>query len=398
MADLNNSLLRIIEKFKNAFNISTILPGSKLYQLAESIAYESATSESMLEDFVLKNSLMSASTFNLDTIGKNFFGLERIKNSNTVITASMKVLKFYTNNSVTFGNLNKTADGLLQDIIIPEGTVISGMYNQMEYSYKIKKQVILGKNTSIAYIDATQISGDNKIIPANILKEHNFYNYTANGSKSLLVTNAYSIGVGAQEETDNNYRNRLVTSLQSKSSSSYFGIRNEILAIPEVANVEIVNGAWGGGSLAVYIQGMTPITSDELIAKVYDVVSILVPAWATFTVNKFRYYGLTMSLRLNSGALVLSEAAKQAVYNNIVEYVNNFYGNDFRIKSLLQIANSSSPEILNASLETVEIYTGSTDYRVYSLANLSNPDPYIFLNTIDKLILEPTPSPIVFLV
>jgi uncharacterized phage protein gp47/JayE len=389
MGDINNSLYRVLDKFKTAFGITTILPGSKLFQMAESIALESTVSEDIINNYVKENSLATATGYTLDSIGENFFGIKRLVSVSPSITSTMKALKFYTNNGVAFGEINRSSSGTVQDIVVPEGTQITGSYNGTSYTFRISKTITLSSTSNIAYADAEMSNGDNKIIPANTLTTHSFTEYTNAASKLLLVTNVVSIGSGRDSETDDNYRYRLINSIKANSSSSYFGIKNDIITIPGISNVEIINGAYGGGTFAVFVQGTTPITSDELIETVKDQLSSIVPAWCTYTVNKPRYFGLTMTVSINVGSGTVSDQTIQSINHNVSEYVNNFYGNQFRALTLQQIVMSSSSDIFAATLESLQVYSGSGDFRMYEDVDLRDSDPILYLSTLDKLIIEP---------
>jgi hypothetical protein len=389
MSDINNSLYRVLSKFKTSFGLSSILPGSKLHSLAESIAFESTITEDMINTYIQNNSLMTATGPILNDIGRNFFGMKRLEVSKPEVTSSMKCLKFYTNNGVAFGDINKSADGLSNNIVIPIGTLITGTYNNIEYVFRMTEEVVLNKATNIGYASATMSMGNNKFIPSGILTSHNFTKYSGSASKLLLVTNATSIGTGREEESDDNYRYRLINSLKSNSTCSYFGIKNRLLEIPGISNIEIVNGAYGGGSFAVYAQGTSPITSDSIIKSVNENISNMVPAWCTYTVSKPNYVGLVMTFAVNSGTQPLSDNAIQSINNAISENVNNFYGSEYKVINLQQIAAYASSEVFGITLTSLQIYTGSGDFRLYEEANLAMRDYTIYLSNIEKLIIEP---------
>lgn len=389
MGDINNSLYRVLDKFKTSFGITSILPGSKLFEMAESIALESTVTEDIINNYIKENSLATATEHTLDRIGENFFGISRLRSVAPSITSTMKVLKFYTNNGVAFGEINRSSSGLVQDIVIPEGVQVTGTYGGLTYTFRISKSITLGSSSNIGYADAEMSVGDFKIIPANTLTNHDFTTYTTAASKLLLVTNVTSIGSGRESETDNNYRYRLINSIKANSSSSYFGIKNDLVTIPGISNVEIINGAYGGGTFAVFVQGVTPVTSDEILETVKDRLSSMVPAWCTYTVNKPRYFGLTMTVSINIGSGTVSDQTIQSINDNISEYVNNFYGSQFRVLTLQQIVMSSSSDIFAATIDSLQVYSGSGDFRMYEEVDLRNSDPIIYLSSLDKLIIEP---------
>lgn len=387
MADINDSILRLSQKFKDVFGVNSVLPGSKLYQLMESVAYESTVSQQAIEDFINSNSLMTATGATLTNIGENFFGISRLQAVRPVVTPTMKAIKFYTNNGISFGDIN-TVNNIPSDIIVPEGTLLTDGSNSNSYVFRITKAVTLSKNSNEAYIPAELITGDYSLIPANTITAHTFTNYAQSASSLLLVTNPVPIGTGSQEESDDNYRYRLVSSVKAKDNTSYYGIKNELLSIPGVSNIEIVPSAYGAGSFSVTVQGITPITSDELISDVQNRISMLIPPWVLFTVDKPNYIGLTMTIVLSTGTADIQDYTISVVQQAISDYVNNYYDSTFSILRLQQIAQNAAPNAYSAKIDSLQVYTGTGDFRMYEEFSLSTTDPTIYLTQIDKIIIE----------
>lgn len=388
MADLNNSLLRVTDNFKSIFGTNSTVPGSKLYQIGESIAYESYLAADTIDTFIYNNSLATATGQQLSNIGTNFFGVDRIKATSPVISASMKAIKFYTSNGVTFGTINQL-NGVGSDITVNEGTLITGTSNNTEYVFRITQNTVLPAMANEAYAPAEMLNGDTNLIPSNTLTSHNCTTYSTSALNFLLVTNPVAIGMAAPEESDNNYRYRLINSLRAKEITSFYGIKNELLQLPGVSNIEIIPGSYGGGTFTVVVQGITPITSDDLIELVRQTISNIVPPWVYYTVEKPNYIGLTLSIGLNiSTADSISSVIVSSLQRALADYINNFYGTAFNLQMLQSIAQQSVPVSYIATLNSVQIYTGNGEFRMYEEFDLSNPDKYIYLSSVDKLILE----------
>jgi hypothetical protein len=388
MADLNNSLLRITDNFKSIFGTNSTVPGSKLYQIGEAIAYESYLAADTIDTFIYNNSLATATGQALDNIGSNFFGIDRIKSSSPVISASMKAIKFYTSNGVTFGTINQI-NGVGSDIIVNEGTLITGMNNNTEYVFRVTSNTVLHASSNEAYVPAEMLNGDTNLIPSNTLTSHNCTTYSTSALNFLLVTNPVAIGLSAAEESDNNYRYRLANSLKAREITSFYGIKNDLLQLPGVSNIEIIPGSYGGGTFTAIVQGITPITSDDLIELVRQRLSNIVPPWVYYTVEKPNYIGLTVSIGINiSTADVISSSIVTALQRSIADYINNFYGTTFDLQMLQSIAQQSLPSSYIATLNSVQIYTGNGEFRMYEDFDLTNVDKTIYISSIDKLIVE----------
>lgn len=387
MADINNSLIRITESLQNVFGIGSVVPGSKLYQIAESAAYEAYINADTIDNFIYNNSLVSATGVALDQIGKNFFGINRIKATTPIVTNSMKAIKFYTNNGVTFGTINKVND-LANDIIIPEGTLITGTNNGISYTFRITSTITLPLNNTEAYIDAEMLSGDLNLIPANTLTSHNFVNYTTSSTKLLLVTNTVAIGTSSEEESDDNYRYRLMTSIKGRDVNSYYGIKNKLLTLSGVSNVEIINAAHGGGTFSVIVQGITPVTSLATLDLVESEIRNIVPPWVYFTVRRPNYIGITLTVGINSlSSDIISASVVNSIKSSVTNYINNFYGSYIEISKIQSIAQAAASSY-SITINSLQLYSGEDGYRMFEEIVLDQYNDKIYIQQFDKIIVE----------
>lgn len=388
MADLNNSLLRITDGFKKIFGSNSVVPGSKLYQMAESIAYEAYVNADTIDTFVYNNSLATATGDTLTQIGLNFFGIERIKATVPTVTKTSKAIKFYTNNGITFGTINQV-DGVGSNITVNEGTLIQGTYNNTTYIFRVTETTVLNYNSNEAYVSAEMLSGDTALIPSNTLTSHNCSTYTLAKSNLLLVTNPVSIGMATPEETDNNFRYRLMNSIKSKDSSSYHGIKNKILELPGVSNVEIINSAYGGGTFSAIVQGITPVTSDDLLSYVKSEIQNIVPPWVYFTVEKPNYIGLTITIGLNTlGTNDIPLYVITSIKNAVSNFINNFFGSYIEVSQIRDVAQQAAYSYY-ATVNSIKMYTGSGEFRMYEELDITSNSTRLYINSIDKLIIEP---------
>lgn len=388
MADLNNSLLRITDGFKKIFGSNSVVPGSKLYQMAESIAYEAYVNADTIDTFVYNNSLATATGDTLTQIGLNFFGIERIKATVPTVTKTSKAIKFYTNNGITFGTINQV-DGVGSNITVNEGTLIQGTYNNTTYIFRVTETTVLNYNSNEAYVSAEMLSGDTALIPSNTLTSHNCSTYTLAKSNLLLVTNPVSIGMATPEETDNNFRYRLMNSIKSKDSSSYHGIKNKILELPGVSNVEIINSAYGGGTFSAIVQGITPVTSDDLLSYVKSEIQNIVPPWVYFTVEKPNYIGLTITIGLNTlGTNDIPLYVITSIKNAVSNFINNFFGSYIEVSQIRDVAQQAAYSYY-ATVNSIKMYTGSGEFRMYEELDITSNSTRLYINSIDKLVIEP---------
>ena len=391
MADYFGSLNRLLNSFKEKVGLQNLIPGTKGYQIAESIAYEQTMVENAITEYSTKNSIFTATNSDLDKIGNDIFGIPRLQEEQADITKSMKILKFYVEIGV-FGDINRGENGLPQDIILPKGVSITGNINGIYYSFTTDSEYILGQNESEKYISAKMVQGDITMIPTNTLINHSFLNYSTAITKLLKVTNPSPISTGRAKETDDNYRYRISNSLRSHLTTTYYGIENALLTVPGVSSVTILNATSGGGTFTVFVQGITPVTSDDVISRCKDTLKTIIPPWVAYNVLKPYYIGIECILN------VIVAQKNDTITTNVIaavsDTINNFGGNEFYINTILQQAQLSDSNILDVSFEMCRKHSGAETYRVYEDIFTSS-NPYISLYQLEKLIVEPISSAIV---
>jgi len=399
MATYRDKLERILQSMQERTGMTNLLPGSKAYQLAESYAYEQMLQEAKQEDWTSSNSISEAKGEKLDAISKGFFKIPRLEAVRSYASSSMKALKFYTDDGYTFGSINTDESSnvtMQQDIIINEGTTISGIRDGLIYKFRVIEDTVLEKSSKEAYVNAELIQGASDNIPANILKIHNFTNYSQSVNGLLKVTNPVPVNSGRPRELDENYRFRLANSMRAFPKTTSVAIHQQVTSMPGVSDVYIETAANGGGTFTVYVQGTTPITSNDLIEDVNLSLSQVINPWqVTYTVTKPRYLGISASLNLvfKDG---FNLAASEIAVNSIINYLNNFNGQVFYVNSILSIAQGVHSDILDVSFNYVRLHVGSEDIRSYEEFNLTeDPNPTIVLEVKEKLISEPITSAII---
>jgi hypothetical protein len=390
MATYSDKIERIKKNLQIRTGLSNLVPGSTAFQFIEAVSYEAMQLEYKMEEYTKRVSLLTSTGEDLDNIGKKVLGITRLNSVAPFTTKSMKALKFYTKGGV-FGDINKDENGNTRDIIIPEGVLITGNINGQIIKMRTTKEVTLPKYESEIFIDAEYIQGPTSTIPTSVLKTHNFKNYTQSINNRLLVTNSTPIGSGRESESDENYRYRLVNSSKAIPKTTYQGIYEAATTINGVSNIFIEQASNGGGSFTIYVQGITPITADEIIDDVRLKVSDTVSPWIVFNIKKPNYIGIALSITVETfGAITNPEVIASKIEASISDQVNNFYGNEFYIEAILKTAISAHQNIVKATFDFVNIYTGAGDSRGYIEVDFNEtPNPVLYLNNKEKLIIEP---------
>jgi hypothetical protein len=398
MATYKDKQDRILKVMSERAGFSSLVPGTKGYQLAEAFAYEQMLQESEIEEFTRKNSILTAKKQELDDIGENFFNVKRLGNIKPFITSSMKALKFYVDTAQSFGQINVIKQAgieIPQDIIIPEGVIISGTKDGIDYKFRVSKTTILPKDDNVAYVQAELMQGPLAQIPANILKMHSFTKYTQATSNMLKVTNPVPVMNGRQSESDDNYRFRVSNALSAFPRTNTTAIHQLLTELPAISNVYIEPSSNGGGTFTVYVQGTTPITGDEIIREAEMVLERVISPWiVSYTVVKPSYIGIQASIDM-----VLRDSFNSNITSlisqKVTNYLDNFDGDTFYINSILSLVQGMHQDILDVSFNYVRVYSGSEDIRSYEELDFTvNPNPIISISIKEKLISEPISNPI----
>jgi uncharacterized phage protein gp47/JayE len=392
MADYQNRLDRLIKAIEQRTGLSNVIPGTKSYQILQSIAYEQLQVELLLEKDSTDNSLLNSTGDKLATIG-SFFGIEKRLALPTEVTSTMKSLKFYVS-SGKFGDINNG-----NSILIPQGTMVEGTLSDGTLvRLATTVQITLSKNDSECFISAELIQGKTDVLPINTINRHYFTNYAQSTTGALLITNPTMLSTGRPDETDQNYRYRLFNGQRSFATTNTAGIFNVASGVPGVSYVDIVPSYNGGGTFAIYVQSINPITPDTLINEVHDIISTIVPPWAEYKVLKPNYVGLQLDLTMtmkNPELYTSNTAFIALVQSRISSYVNNFLDNTFYILDIIRMIEGINNDVLSISFNLVNKYLGTESFRYPISIPVSNGENQtIILAAQEKLVIEPIANPI----
>lgn len=387
MATYQEKLDRITNTLVSRTGLTNIVPGSIAGQLGQSIAFEQMNLENELETDSIKNSLLLAKGRDLDKIGSDFFGTRRRPQIRTSITGSMKLLKFYVATG-TFGSINSN-----NDMLVPQGTIIEGKLDLILVRFRLTKDTILPAAANEVFISAELIQGPNNPLPSRTLNKHYFSAYSKSLNNLLLVTNTSVVATGRPEETDENFRYRLVKSFSAFTKTNTDGISEVVNSVPGVSFSHIDQSSNGGGTFAIYVQGMSPVTSDEVLMDVEFALNGQLGPWVNYNVAKMNYIGLVMSLNVitsNPSYYVANAAFIANIQDIVSSYINNFFGTECEINLLLTEIRNSNRDITAITFNSVDVFSGINVNRAsYRINFAGEPAPVISLSPIEKIIIEP---------
>lgn len=390
MATVEDKIKRVKDKLEGRTGLSNLIPGTKAYQFIEAISYEHMQLEYISEENDRKRSLAKSKERELDAIGTEFFGLHRLGEIPPYISSSMKCIKFYVSTG-TFGDINNG-----EDIIVPEGVTIVGTFANSYFKFRVSEYTILDKNTQEKYVSADLVQGPLSAIPSNVLTTHDLTNYALSSNNLLKVTNSTPVNSGRSVESDENFRYRIVNSPKAAPQTTVPAFHSLATEIPGVSNVFIEQASNGGGTFTIYVQGITPITGDDVVQRVKDAAQIHLSPWVVnYTITKPNYIGISCDLNVvTKGAL--TDTISRNIKNAIASLINNIYGESFHVNTILATAVRSNPDIMDVSFNSVFVHSGKDELRTYYEVDFTqNSDPVIYTSNYEKFVTEPIANAII---
>ena len=211
-------------------------------------------------------------------IYKEQVNLEFIKNQMFVQTATEEYLDYH---GVERGIVRKAAvsatgkvtfsvlEPLTTDLVIPKNTIVSTSTNNplrfytnnIAYITAGKKEVTVNCTAEISGADSNVVAGAINVLITSIPGIN-------------AVTNTYAFVGGADKETDEQLRKRIINSYKSISNGTNQAFYESLaMSIEGVTSVSVVPRAIGTGTVGVYISSNGDKPDDALVAKVQSVMN-----------------------------------------------------------------------------------------------------------------------------
>lgn len=387
MATFYDKLNDVKTQITSNTGLSNIVEGSIAYQIAQAIAYEAYKQEINIENDLINNSILNATGSFLDNIGSNFFGVERKKSISPYISSSMKTLKFYVTGNRNFGAINNN-----KDIILAKGTAVYGLSGGSNIRFVLDDTYTLPAASYETYVSATLSQGSSDSIGANTLTKHTFTNYSDYSNNTLLVTNTLAIVTGRETETDEDYRYRVKSALRSINQSSVDGVLSIARSVTGVSDAKVYPSKDGAGTFTIYVQGITPITSDEVITDVeLALFQECATPWAVFNVVKPDYIGFNIEVSLilvSNNSITDTAQFTSLIRSNIETYINNFVDSKFYIIDLKRKIIDMNSNIADVNINTFNVFRGTDEFRQSEIIDTST---VTFIEPLDleKIVVEP---------
>jgi uncharacterized phage protein gp47/JayE len=349
-----------LQRLSEGTNITQLTPGSKTRFFLDTIFEEQVDQHDVFNTNMMQAFIRFADSEFLDYFG-DMLNIKRRVATFAQTTASEQNFMFYVS-SGTFGNINSGAD-----FIVPEGAIVTsvpfvgdiatpGLEDQPIIRYTTTADITCRADSSFAYgsIRST-VEGKDYNVPRNVINKHSFTDYSLSGRNLLKCTNKHAISVGTERETDNSYRYQLLNAFKAKEQAVRIAVRLAALSVPGVSDITEVNYEQGPGSYSIYVQALTPTTSQGLLNQVTDAVTEVTSLGNRPFVLAPTPMGTELVMAVNWSPRA-STAQKSSVYATIrdnTETVFSLYnmGESVFIADLARTVISSSEHILGIGLE-----------------------------------------------
>jgi len=151
------------------------------------------------------------------------------------------------------------------------------------------------------------------------------------------------------EETDDNFRYRIVNQKLVAASANETALRIACLKVPGVADVEYFDRHYGAGTSVVMIKATTPIVSDELITRCqYELDKVKGSGMKSMAVKPdYLSMRFVVSVQFKEGTPDSERTiARQNIVTTTTDYVNNLdIAEDFNVNKLAALLTKAHPKI-----------------------------------------------------
>lgn len=318
----------------NSTNISRTSPGSKMRALIEAVSQKLGRMYSTFDLNIGQAFLDGAEGQFLNYIG-DMMNLPRQGETGASVGVQDRIVRMF----VDIGNFGDINSG--NPITIPTGTLISTAPGGAGIAYRTVISTVLAADVDEAYLAVESVrTGTANNVGANQLVHHTFTGYDDSVNNSLQVTNDSDVSQASDVESDSNYRFRIANQLLNLETSNPTSIRLTALAVPGVADVEIVPFHRGIGTYDLLIKSTAPNISQSLIDAVSEALIDVTAQGIVPEARGPKEIGISVVASLTYRR-VLSESEQssiiQAATDNVTAYINNLdIGEDFIAQEVLE--------------------------------------------------------------
>ena len=322
-----------IEELRATTDITQLVPGAKARALLEIVNRELGTAYRTFSTDLLQAFVKYSTRENLEYLAE-LMGITRGTVTQNEITAENQTQKFYVEGGGTFGSIN-TINGIPTSFTIPAGTQVytrTLTADEQPIRYQVTDDVVCAAGSTVAYASVRAIEfGSISDVGAGSLVNHNFELYEDYNNSTLRTTNLEGIATSTDRESDVNLRYRIINQTLAAEGANNVAIRMAALSVPGVADVVLDEYSHGVGTGTVYIKGVVPVISENLIATVQAAVSRVRSFGNYVDVKQPPLVGIELVLGLNLLEPITTTAQTDLVSrvrDALYEYINGLDIND----------------------------------------------------------------------
>ncbi len=264
------NVVSIIKGFRDNLSTRTSLENferdSKIRTITDSLSEEMLSTRELVTNAFLADRITVARGADLDRIGERM-GRPRILGSFAQTSSTEKSLAFFVETG-TFGDINTGSP-----IVVPLGELVFSAPNNNEFGETVQFRTIAevtlpSASTLVFFSCKAVISGSVSNVGAGVIQSHGFVNYTGAGSSSLKVNNFYPLLNGREQETDEQYRSRLLLHYSSLLQNNEAKIKLASLSVPGVVDVKLIDAYYGISTVGVIVLGPEETSTPDLVRSV----------------------------------------------------------------------------------------------------------------------------------
>lgn len=305
-------LVGILNSLEKNAGITAVYPGSIARAFAEAFSSELSDLYESLRFTFSQSNLTTASGKSLDMIGA-LYGIARKK-----ITAPVAEERQSFNIQFFIDKPHSA------EIYIPRGTLVYNdvsSYIMKQYSFKLAADVIIPKGSTRTYGRVEPNFNENSYVaPRNTLTRHNFI---APATVIVFCTNPKEVYSNIPDESDENYRRRILASMKTRTPGTVESVRFAALSVKGVRDVRIREASYGIGSCDVIIVPEVSSAVKSLPEAILLAISNVKPVGVKFNVR------IAEKINVNLAATITlpagnSEAIVGAVKNQASLFVKRY--------------------------------------------------------------------------
>lgn len=335
-------------------NITQLSPGGKARFFIETTSTEHASQQALFDLNLLQPYIQYSENKFLDFFG-DMLNLPRIEA--TYAESDDDNFMFYVS-SGTFGDINNGASftipaGTTVSTVQYQGTIVTpGLEQQPTVNYKTLEEVTCFPDETFVYVSIrADLEGKTSSVPKNVLNKHDFNTFLLGDTNILKCTNKFAIDNGDERERDPSYRYRLLQVFKSKEQAVRAALRLAALSVPGVSDVKMVNFEQGPGTYSIYLKGLTPTVSPQLIETVSSVVALVSAEGIRPFILAPNIIGMEFVIGINWKAKTNPEQITTE-YNNIRNSLERYLdsrdiGETVEMDELVDIVLDAGPSILS---------------------------------------------------